>query len=422
MKGPKGIIQRSEEIVGDNGILNRTDWVWKHLPGDRSVEFAGVPHEHSKNRFKGRPHDLIAFDELTEFSRSVYRFLIIWNRTSTEGQRCRVICTTNPPITESETWVIDEWAPWLDPEFVDPAQGGELRYYYYDGDDVKWTRSPDPIDVNGDMITPKSRTFIPARLEDNPYLMATDYKKQLDALPTELREAFQKGQFSYGLAANPLQVIPTEWVRLAQERWRRLHDEGFEPAVPMTAIGVDPSRGGRDMFVLAPRYGDYVPAIHEYAGQKTPDGQTGAGYIAAHHRDSAVVIVDVIGYGSSTYDHAKGMFECIPFNGSEGTKARDRSGKFGFVNRRASAYWRLREMLDPDSQYEIALPDTNKLRQELCAPLFTISKSGILIQSKDEIVQKLGRSPDAADAVVYAFADPYEDRFVATGGVMLNWR
>lgn len=422
MKGPEGIISRSEQIVGADGTLNRTAWVWKNLPGGRSLEFAGVPHEHSKNRYKGRPHDLIAFDELTEFTRTQYRFLTIWNRTAIPGQRCRVISTTNPPVTEAETWVIEEWAPWLDPDFPEPAGPGELRYYYYEGEDLKWTSTPDPVEVGGEWKHPRSRTFIPASLEDNPYLLETDYARTLDALPDELREAFKKGTFAYGLSANPLQVIPTAWVRLAQDRWKALHAEGFTPAVPMTALGVDPSRGGRDRFVLCPRYGDYVPGLYEYEGQSTPDGATGAGYIAAHHEDDAVVIVDVIGYGSSAYDHAKDQFDCVPFNGSEKTKARDKSGKFGFVNKRAAAYWRLREMLEPGSGYELALPDSNALRQALCAPLFKLVKSGIQIQSKDEIKAKLGRSPDDADAVVYAFADPDADRFIVTGGTLLNIR
>jgi len=403
MKGAEGIISRSEEIVGNAGKLNRSDWVWRGLPGGRSVEFAGVPHEHSKNRYKGRPHDLKAFDELTEFTRSQYRFLIIWNRTSIKDQRCRVVATTNPPVTEDESWVIDEWAPWLDPEYPEPAEPGELRYYTYKGDQLVWFSEPGPVEIDGEMRDLKSRTFIPASLDDNPYLLETGYDKVLDALPEELREAFKKGDFKRGLAANPLQVIPTAWVKAAQERWKKLKEEDFEPGVPMTQMGVDPSRGGRDSTVIVPRYGDYVPEIIEYPGKAVPDGNTAAAYMIAHHKDNAMAVVDVIGYGSSAYDIAKDSIPCYPFNASEGSERRDKSGKFKFVNKRAEAYWKLREMLDPKSDYEIALPDDNKLRQELCAPNFKVVKSGIQIESKDSIKDKIGRSPDRADGVVYAF-------------------
>lgn len=408
MKGADGIIERSVQIVGDDDRLNRSDYVWRGLPGGRNLEFAGVPHEHSKNKYKGRPHDLKCFDELTEFTRSQYRFLIIWNRTSIPGQRCRVVATTNPPITDDESWVIDEWAPWLDPEFPDPAKPGEIRYYTYGKqDELLWFKEPGPVEIDGKMRDFKSRTFIPAKLSDNPYLVDTGYDKVLDALPAELREAFKEGDFKTGLAANPLQVIPTAWARAAQERWKKLQSEGFVPNVPMTAMGVDPSRGGRDSTVIVPRFGDYVPEIIEYPGKAVPDGHVAAGYMVAHHRDNATVIVDVIGYGASAYDSAKLSLPCVPFNASEKSLRRDSSGKFGFVNKRAAAYWHLREMLDPDSDYEVALPDNSRLRQELCAPTFKVVKTGIQIEPKDSIKERIGRSPDMADGVVYAFHVPH---------------
>lgn len=429
MKGAEGIISRSENIVGDAGKLNRTDWVWRDLPGEASLEFAGVPHEHSKNRYKGRPHDFKGFDELTEFSRSQYRFLIIWNRTSVIGQRCRVVATTNPPITEDESWVIDEWAPWLDPEFPEPAEPGELRYYSYDGDDLIWITEDQIIwkdgaataIVNDEERELKSRTFIPAKLEDNPYLMETGYSKILDALPEELRESFKSGEFNRDLDANPLQVIPTSWVKLAQERWKTLKAEGFEPGVPMTAIGVDPSRGGKDSTVLIPRYADYVPEVIEIPGKKVPDGPTGAAHILKHHSDDAKVVIDVIGIGSSVYDSAKDMLPCAAFNASGKSRRTDKSKKFKFVNKRAEAYWLLREMLDPSSEYEIALPDSNKLRQELCAPKFKVVKSGIQIEDKDDIKKRIGRSPDIADAITYAFAKDMSTQSVKGASFKMNF-
>ncbi len=413
MKGPEGIISRSEEIIGDAGKLNRSDYVWKGLPGGASLEFGGVPHEHSKNKHKGRPHDFIGFDELTEFSHSMYRFLIIWNRSSKPDQRCRVVNTTNPPTTDEETWVIDAWAPWLDEDYPDPALPGELRWYTYDGDEIVWFKE-DEIARSGDEVTVeysgktrhlRSRTFIPARLEDNPYLMNSGYGAVLDSLPEELK-VYQTGLFSRGLAANPFQVIPTEWVRQAQDRWKKLKAEGFVPSVPLTALGVDPSRGGKDSTVIVPRYGDYVPEIHEYPGKGVPDGQAAAVLMLRHYDQPANVIIDVIGYGSSAYDFAKTMMPCYPFNASEGSKAKDKSGKFGFVNKRAAAYWRLRELLEPGGKYEIALPDDSKLRQELTSTRFSVLKNGIKIESKDEIKKRIGRSPDKADGVVYAFYQP----------------
>lgn len=432
MKGPEGIISRSEEIIGDAGRLNRSDYVWRDLPEGKSLEFGGVPHEHSKNKHKGRPHDFIGFDELTEFSHSMYRFLIIWNRSSRPDQRCRVVNTTNPPTTDEETWVIDAWAPWLDEDYGDPAEPGELRYYTYDKDDIVWFKEEEitfsddgaTVEYDGETRHLRSRTFIPARLEDNPYLKNSGYGAVLDSLPEELK-VYQTGLFSRGLAANPFQVIPTEWVRLAQERWRKLKAEGFTPNVPLTCLGVDPSRGGNDATVIVPRFGDYVPEIHEYPGKGVPDGQTAAALILKHYQQPANVIIDVIGYGSSAYDFAKITMPCDPFNASKKSYARDKSGMFGFVNLRAEGYWKFREMLEPGSGWEVALPDDPKLRQELCAVRFKVVSRGIQIEDKEEIKKRIGRSPDRGDGVIYSFhinrkkkprltgstvTDPYEYR------------
>jgi hypothetical protein len=37
---------------------------------------------------------------------------------------------------------------------------------------------------------------------------------------------------------------------------------------------------------------------------------------------------------------------------------------------------------------------------DLCAPRYRLTASGILLEAKEEVVRRLGRSPDAGDAVV----------------------
>jgi hypothetical protein len=100
-------------------------------------------------------------------------------------------------------------------------------------------------------------------------------------------------------------------------------------------------------------------------------------------------------------------FDIEGFNASEGTKERDKSGEIGFVNKRAAAWWALRELLDPAGDGEIALPPDDELTGDLTAPQWTVQSGGrILIESKDDIRKRLGRSTDAGDAVVMAFATP----------------
>ena len=67
MVGARGIIDRSREIIGKAGRYNGQDHVWRDLPGGRSIEFGSMQFERDKHAWQGRPHDLKAFDEITEF-------------------------------------------------------------------------------------------------------------------------------------------------------------------------------------------------------------------------------------------------------------------------------------------------------------------------------------------------------------------
>jgi hypothetical protein len=71
-------------------------------------------------------------------------------------------------------------------------------------------------------------------------------------------------------------------------------------------------------------------------------------------------------------------------------------------NLRAELYWAMRTALDPDNPERIMLPDDAELLADLAAPTYRVTKSGILIESKDELKKRLGRSPDKGDAVVMA--------------------
>jgi hypothetical protein len=92
-------------------------------------------------------------------------------------------------------------------------------------------------------------------------------------------------------------------------------------------------------------------------------------------------------------------------NFGSGSDATDMSGKFRFANMRAQCYWRFREALDPDYDATMALPPDKELLGDLCAAKWMIRSGRIYIESKDEIIKRLGRSPDCADAVVLAWAE-----------------
>ena len=62
-------------------------------------------------------------------------------------------------------------------------------------------------------------------------------------------------------------------------------------------------------------------------------------------------------------------------------------------------------LLDPTNDTGIALPPDPKLLAELCAPRFTLSGKAIKVESREDIVKRLGYSPDRATAVILASID-----------------
>jgi len=405
------LVSRIEEVLGHRNGYNGQLQRWKL--DDRQIDIAGCEQESDKQRFKGDPHDLIVFDEGTDFLESQYRFIIGWNRSAVPGQRCRVLVTSNPPTTSEGLWVIKYWAPWLDDTHPNPAQPGELRWFTtINGEDAE-VDGPGPHLVNGEYITARSRTFIPAALSDNPDLAATNYASVLASLPDELRRAYKDGDFSVGLRDADFQVIPTDWIKAAQARWTPRPP----PGVLMTAMGFDPAGGGSDAAELAFRYGGWYGELITTNGAETADGSTMAATVMKHRRDDCPVVVDMGGgYGGSVTmrldDNGLGKREgvaskIVKYNGATASAARTKDGTLAFVNKRAEAYWRFREELDPDQPggSVIALPPDPELRADLAAPTWSLRPNGILIESKEEIRKRLGRSPGKADAVVMALHD-----------------
>lgn len=123
-------------------------------------------------------------------------------------------------------------------------------------------------------------------------------------------------------------------------------------------------------------------------------------------RDRAPIHLDVIGVGSSPYDFLKQTrVQIIGVNVAESATARDRSGRLRFFNLRSQLWWQLREALDPTNNTAIALPPDRRLLADLCAPRWELRGAAVFVESRDEIVKRIGRSPDYASAVILALID-----------------
>jgi len=402
------LIDRSEEILHvDNNTpakYSQTAARWDKIPGRRVIEFGAVQHEKDAQNFKGRPHDLIGFDEIPDFSETQFRFLMAWNRTTNPGQRCRVVCTGNPPSTPEGRWVVKYWAPWLRTGYKNPAAPGELRWFcVMNGKDIE-VDGPEDYVYHGEVLHPKSRTFIPANVKDNPYFDGTGYLGQLQSLPEPLRSQLLNGNFFIEEAPQVRQVIPTAWIRQAVDRWR---EEDIRNHLTPTDIGVDPSRGGNDQTVFAPRVEDFFKELVTYEGREVRDGPTLVALFMENFglEYSGNIKLDIIGIGSSSYDIFDGDTDMIVIavNFSEGSNATDRTGLLNMRNVRAEAYWTLREALDPESGLQLALPPDEELIEDLAAPRWKRTTTGLLIEDKDAIATRIGRSPGKGDAVAISY-------------------
>ncbi|AWC21390.1 Terminase-like family protein [Aminobacter sp. MSH1] len=400
-----GLIEFSRQILTGHGeFVGGNDNVWRLNNGGR-IKFAGLKQPDDWRKHAGNARDYLAFDEAGEFLKEQVFSLIGWLRTTREGQRCRVILGSNPPRGGDGLWMIEEFAPWLDPNYPNRAMPGELRWAIVVASVTEWVDGPGTYERNGETYDAMSRTFIPASLDDNPYVDA-GYRGRLQSLPEPLRSQLLYGDFLAGRADDEWQLIPAEWIKQAQARW---NSEGFR-GFKMTALAVDVAQGGADDSTLAARYGTWFAPLVVKKGVETPDGPSIGAMVFSHRRDGAGVIIDVGGgYGGGAVTFLKDNGVAVaPYNGANGSTARSADGQFHFANKRAEAHWRFREALDPSQEggSVIALPPDPLLLADLTAVRWKpVGQDKVQIEEKAEIKKRLGRSPDRGDAVIMSWSE-----------------
>lgn len=404
------LIEEAKQINGGAQGFNGQPPPKLRTADGRLINFGAAKALGDEQTWQGQAHDLLGLDEAVQFLEAQVRFLMGWVRVGPgvpETQRCRTILATNPPVDAAGQWIIGMFRPWLDITHENPAKHGELRWYVTDpdGNDMEVAGADDIKEWDGKRYLPESRTFIRASLSDNPFLVDTGYQSKLDALPEPLRSAVRDGNFMAAREDDEWQVIPSAWVRAAQNRWKADDVRGLK----MTAMGVDVAQGGADQTVIAMRHGTWFDHLQVKKGAETPDSPSVAALIMTHRRDGAVVIVDVGGgYGGGVVSWLKeNEITAKGFNAAKQSTATSSDSQLRFVNKRAESWWRLREALDPAQEggSPIALPPDEQLVADLTAPTWQLRTNGVQIESKEDVKKRLGRSTDRADAVIMAWSE-----------------
>lgn len=404
------LIEDALVIHGSRNGFNGSPPPRLRISDEQVINFRAAQRIGDEQGTMGQGRDLLGIDEATHFAESQIRFLMGWVRTEAQGQRCRTVLATNPPLTAEGLWVNKMFAPWLDPVHPYPAKPGELRWVISDeeGRD-EWVNGPDDTRVvKGKVIRPTSRSYIPASVKDNPYYAATDYERQLDALPEPYRSQLMGG-FRATFKDDDYQVIPTAWIEEAQGRWRPDGWRGFA----MTAMAIDPADGGRDDQVIATRYGGWYAPMNVNRGEQTADPSLAFGYIMAKRENGAPVVVDAGGgYGGKiSLRLSDNKVPFIAFRGDHESRKRAKGSNIPYANKRAEVWFEFKEALDPNQKggSPIALPPDDELKADLAAVRYdphALQVRGVYqIESKDQLRKRLARSPGKGDAAVICLSE-----------------
>jgi predicted phage terminase large subunit-like protein len=167
LKLPGALLDRAAEWL----MPTRARWVASEMswifPGGGSITFGHLSRENDKYRYQSAEFQFVGFDELTQFTESQYTFLFSRLRRTTAMQAVplRMRAASNPGGI-GHAWVKSRFIP--DPET------GEL-----------------PVDAETGAV----RRYIPARLEDNPYLEHTTYLASLSKLDPVTRAQYRAGDW-----------------------------------------------------------------------------------------------------------------------------------------------------------------------------------------------------------------------------------
>ncbi len=179
-----------EGAKADNSKL-----IWR-FPSGAKLWFTHCQHETDIARFDGHEFQLIAFDELTHFSRDM--FVRICGRLRGPADLPKLARATTNPGGDGHAWVFDRWAPWLDPKHSHRAKPGERRWYLPTDSGERWCERGETTSrvVGGRTVVldARSRTFIPASVTDNPHI-GPEYVSQLMELDAVRRAQLLDGDW-----------------------------------------------------------------------------------------------------------------------------------------------------------------------------------------------------------------------------------
>tara|TARA_Y100001938_G_scaffold142377_1_gene213514 strand:+ start:437 stop:1996 length:1560 start_codon:yes stop_codon:yes gene_type:complete len=203
-------------------------------------------------------------------------------------------------------------------------------------------------------------------------------------------------------------LLPLSWVERAAERgenpastdeWLRSlpEDDAAHCDDPdLWQIGVDVAGPGTDETVVCVRNGRRIVEIKAWSGRDARGDVLAA--IEPYRDREPLVCVDNVGIG---YYFAQTIRDA-GWTVSEINVGRPAVDKARFQNWKAELFWNLRGLLQRNA---IDVPQDRKLVSQASAIRYRYSPQGkVMVESKDEIAKRGGRSPDRLEALMLSCA------------------
>jgi hypothetical protein len=188
-------------------------------------------------------------------------------------------------------------------------------------------------------------------------------------------------------------LLGIEDVAAAMDRHYRESDYSFAAKI----LGVDVAREGDDSSVIFPRQGlvSFAPRI-----MRNVDSLFGAGAVSSKWQEwdaDACFIDNTGGFGGGWVDQLRNLGRS-PMPVHFASKATD----VRYANKRAEMWFKMAEWVKGGG----ALPNIPGLSAELTTPTYSYKGDQFLVEPKEDIKKRLGRSPDLADALALTFTHP----------------
>lgn len=171
LEGPGGAIMRSQELMSNWCKYNATMHRWTY-PTKSILQFCHCKNEDNIFNYQSQQFDVLLFDEGTQFSQTIFRYLISRNRSTTNNKGFIPFCAiaTNPGNIGHG---------WFKAEFVDSGPPEQVNN----------------VEIQEGVF--EKHVFIPAKLSDNIILEKRDpgYRSRLESQTEILRKQLLDGDW-----------------------------------------------------------------------------------------------------------------------------------------------------------------------------------------------------------------------------------